>query len=189
MESYADTYYIERIQAGDTASFAYLLDKYSRPIHSLIVRIVGSREDAEELAQDTFVKAFRSLSSFKGGSSFATWLYRIAYNTAISHTRKKRYEFLAIEDSALENVSGEDANDLLGQEATAAKQLVRLEKALTQLPPDERALVLLFYHKEKTIEEIVAITGLTASNVKTKLFRTRKKLYLLIQRMEEKENG
>lgn len=188
MESYTDTYYIERIQAGDTASFAYLLDKYSGPIHSLIVRIVGSREDAEELAQDAFVKAFRSLSSFKGGSSFATWLYRIAYNTAISHTRKKQYEFLAIEDSALENVSGEDANDLLSQ-ATATEQLARLEKALAQLPPDERALVLLFYHKEKTIEEIVAITGLTASNVKTRLFRIRKKLFLLIQRMEEKENG
>lgn len=188
MESYNDTYYIERIQAGDTASFAYLIDKYSRPIHSLIWRIVGSREDAEELAQDTFVKAFRNLPSFKGGSSFGTWLYRIAYNTAISHTRKKQYEFLAIEDSALENIADEEADNLPGQ-SSAAEQLQRLEEALDQLPPEERALVLLFYQKEKTIEEIVSITGLTASNVKTKLFRTRKKLGLLIQRMEEKENG
>lgn len=188
MESYTDTYYIERIQAGDTASFAPLLDKYSHPIHSLIFRVVGSREDAEELAQDTFLKAFRSLSSFKGSSSFSTWLYRIAYNTAISHTRKKQYEFLAIEQATLENVSVEDM-DSLAITASPEERLNQLESALAQLPPDERALILLFYQKEKTIEEIAAITGLTTSNVKTKLFRIRKKLFLLIKRMEEKENG
>lgn len=188
MESYTDTYYIERIQAGDTASFGYLLDKYSRPIHTLIFRVVGSREDAEELAQDTFVKAFRNLASFKGSSSFSTWLYRIAYNTAISHTRKRQYEFLALEDSALENVSEEEADDFLGH-PSPAEQINRLESALAQLPPDERALVLLFYQKEKTIEEIASITGLSASNVKTKLFRIRKKLFLIMKRMEEKENG
>lgn len=93
-----------------------------------------------------------------------------------------------MEDSTLENVSAEDVDSLAGP-TSPEERLNELESALAQLPPDERALILLFYQKEKTIEEIAAITGLTASNVKTKLFRIRKKLFLLIKRMEEKENG
>ena len=69
MELYTDTYYIQRIQAGDTACFACLLDKYSRPVHSLILKVVRNREDAEELAQDVFMKVFKHLSSFKGECS------------------------------------------------------------------------------------------------------------------------
>lgn len=103
MELYTDTYFIKRIQAGDTASFACLLDKYSRPVHSLILKVVRNKEDAEELAQDVFIKVFRNLSSFKGDCSFSTWIYRIAYNTAISEVRKKKYEFLAIEETQIEN--------------------------------------------------------------------------------------
>lgn len=108
MELYTDTYYIQRIQAGDVACFACLLDKYSRPIHSLILKVVRSQEEAEELAQDTFMKVFKNLASFKGDCSFSTWIYRIAYNTAISSVRKKRYEFLPIEETTLENVSEEE---------------------------------------------------------------------------------
>lgn len=108
MELYTDTYYIQRIQAGDVACFACLLDKYSRPIHSLILKVVRSQEEAEELAQDTFMKVFKNLASFKGDCSFSTWIYRIAYNTAISSVRKKRYEFLPIEETTLEDVSEEE---------------------------------------------------------------------------------
>ena len=166
MELYTDTYYIQRIQAGDVACFACLLDKYSRPIHSLILKVVRSQEEAEELAQDTFMKVFKNLASFKGGCSFSTWIYRIAYNTAISSVRKKRYEFLAF-----------------GQ-TESTEQVQRLEVALEQLLPDERALILLFYWKEKTIEELVSITGLTASNIKVKLHRIRKKLFVLLNGMD-----
>ena len=148
MELYTDTYYIQRIQAGDVACFACLLDKYSRPIHSLILKVVRSQEEAEELAQDTFMKVFKNLASFKGDCSFSTWIYRIAYNTAISSVRKKRYEFLAIEETTLENVSEEEITNLFGQ-TESTEQVQRLEVALEQLLPDERALILLFYWKEK----------------------------------------
>ncbi|MBC8602900.1 sigma-70 family RNA polymerase sigma factor [Parabacteroides acidifaciens] len=141
MELYTDTYYIKRIQAGDTACFACLLDKYSRPVHSLILKVVRSREDAEELAQDVFMKVFKHLSSFKGECSFSTWIYRIAYNTAISETRKKKHEFLAIEDTIINNVSE---------------------------------------------EEVATITGFTPSNVKVKLHRIRKKLFVVLKGMEER---
>ncbi|WP_297903652.1 RNA polymerase sigma factor [uncultured Parabacteroides sp.] len=187
MELYTDTYYIQRIQAGDMACFACLLDKYSRPIHSLILKVVRSREDAEELAQDTFMKVFKGLSSFKGDCSFSTWIYRIAYNTAISSVRKKRHEFLTIEEATLENVSEEEVANLLGQ-TEVAEQTQRLETALGQLPPDERALILLFYWQEKSIEELASITGLTASNIKVKLHRIRKKLFALLKRMDHEQD-
>lgn len=176
--------YIQRIQAGDTACFACLLDKYSRPVHSLILKVVRNREDAEELAQDVFMKVFKNLSSFKGECSFSTWIYRIAYNTAISETRKKKHEFLAIEESVINNVSEQDVVEALGR-TDDSDRIQMLDAALAQLPPDERAIILLFYMKEKTIDEVATITGLTSSNIKVKLHRIRKKLFVVLKGMEE----
>lgn len=184
MELYSDTYYIERTLAGDTGCFACLLDRYSRPVHSLILKMVRNREDAEELAQDVFLKVFRHLSSFKADCSFSTWIYRIAYNTAISELRRKKQEFVAIDESQINNVSEEEVSNLLGS-TSATEQLDKLEAALAQLPPDERALIMLFYMKEKSVDELTVITGLGASNVKVKLHRIRKKLFVLIKGMEE----
>lgn len=183
MELYSDAYYIERTLAGDSGCFACLLDRYSRPVHSLILKMVRNREDAEELAQDVFIKVFRNLPSFKADSSFSTWIYRIAYNTAISELRRKKQEFVAIDESQINNVSEEEVSELLGR-TSATEQLDKLEVALSQLPPDERALIMLFYMKEKSVEELTVITGLSASNVKVKLHRIRKKLFVLIKGME-----
>lgn len=183
MELHSDTYYIQRILAGDTDCFAFLLDKYSRPVHSLLLKVVKSREDAEELAQDVFMKVFCNLSAFKGDSSFSTWVYRIAYNTAISEVRKKKQEFLAIDESLINNVSEEEVAEALGY-SDVSEQLNKLDAALALLPADERALILLFYMKEKTVEEISFICELSQANVKVKLFRIRKKLFVLLKRME-----
>ena len=174
---------IRRIVNGETDLYAILARRYGRVVYTLVSRIVGCAEDAEELAQDVFLKAFRNLHRFNGRSSFPTWLFRIAYNTAISSVRKKRYEFLAIEETTLENVSEEEITNLFGQ-TESTEQVQRLEVALEQLLPDERALILLFYWKEKTIEELVSITGLTASNIKVKLHRIRKKLFVLLNGMD-----
>lgn len=184
MELYTDTYYIQRIQAGETACFACLLDKYSRPVYSLIFKIIQNREITEEITQDVFIKVYQKLSSFRGDCSLSTWIYKIAYNSVISYTRKKRQEFVAIEEIQINNVSEEEITKIVGYDNHSV-QLEKLETALTQLPPDERAIILLFYWKEKSIEEIVNITGLSSSNVKTKLYRIRKKLFVLIKRMEE----
>lgn len=184
MELYGDRYYIERINKGDTECFACLVDKYSRQVFTLIVKIVWCREDAEELTQDTFIKVFRSLPSFKGDSAFSTWLYRIAYNTAISQVRKKKYEFLSMDEEDWNRVSEETATAALGN-ADNEEQQALLDQALAQLPPNERGLIHLFYFEEKTVEEIASISGLSESNVKTKLHRIRKKLYVLLSKKEE----
>ena len=181
---YSDAYYIERVAAGDTGCFACLLDRYSRPVHSLILKMVRNKEDAEELAQDVFMKVFRNLPSFKADCSFSTWIYRIAYNTAISELRRKKQEFIAIEESQIENVSEEEVSILLGR-TSENDQVEKLEHTLTLLPPEERAMIMLFYMKQKSIEELTVITGLSASNVKVKLHRIRKKLFVLIKGMED----
>jgi RNA polymerase sigma-70 factor (ECF subfamily) len=186
MESVSEISYIRRVQAGETQCFAPLLERYGRPVYSLIVKIVGNREDAEELTQDVFLKAYRSLASFQGNSRFSTWLYRIAYNAAISATRKKKHEWLTIEDGVLEQVAEEDASDVSEQESDD-EWMERLEESIKQLSPDERALILLFYRQAKPIEEIAAIMGLTVSNVRTRLHRIRKKLFVLMTAI--KRNG
>jgi RNA polymerase sigma-70 factor (ECF subfamily) len=183
MELYSDTYYIKRIQEGDTTAYACILDKYSRQVYSLAFKVVRNREDAEELAQDVFLKAFKHLNGFKSDSSFSTWIYRIAYNTAISYTRKKKQEYLAIEEAVIANVAEEEVTNDLGQ-ADPDRQIEILDKALAQLPPDERTMILFFYMEGKSIDEIAFITTFSISNVKTKLHRIRKKLFVLIKEIE-----
>ena len=179
MERMSDAAYIEKILKGETNCFARLLERYSNQVFSLIVKIVGNREDAEELTQDAFVKAFQSLAQFRGESSFSTWIYRIAYNLAISATRKKVLEVTPIDESMLQDIPDEPDDSFLND-----KRIDCLNKALEQLPRNERAIILLFYKDNKSVEEISSITGLTASNVKTKLCRIRKKLYVLINKLE-----
>ncbi|MDR2534369.1 MAG: sigma-70 family RNA polymerase sigma factor [Tannerellaceae bacterium] len=186
MELYSDKYYIERIRAGETSCYACIVDRYGRKIYSLISKIVRTAEDAEELSQDVFMKAFRNLQSFKGESSFSTWLYRIAYNTAISEIRKKKWEYLAIEEAQIENVSEEEIAKAMGL-TDQNEQIKRLELAIEKLQPDDKALILLFYMEDKSIEEIGQISALSQSNVKTRLHRIRKKLFVILNEMEESD--
>lgn len=171
--------YIKRIQNGETEYFSRIVEHYSQPVFLLIHRIVRSQEDAEELAQDVFLKIFRTLKDFKGNSQFSTWLYRIAYNTAISATRKKRQEFLYIEEETINNIPDNAVDDTFDKTINE-RQFQALHTAIGQLPPDERGIITLFYLEERTIEDIATVTGLTTANVKVKLHRIRKKLYLMI---------
>ena len=171
---------IKRILDGETFLFSTFLKRYSRPIHSMIVRIVECREDAEELTQDTFLKAFKKLDTYKGDCSFSTWLYRIAYNTAISATRKKRMVFPALDESLINNVADEAIDALLNKEEDEAVML-KLEKALDLLTVEERALITLYYTEERSVSEVASILQMTTDNVKVKLYRVRKKIYALVK--------
>lgn len=174
-----EIYYITRILDGETEYFSVLLDRYSRPLYSLIVQIVGCPEDAEELLQDVFLKAYRNLSGYKRESKLSTWLYRIAYNVAISATRKKKQEFLYIEESTINNVPDEKAHEVIDL-AADEEQIKCLVRAIDHLSAEEKALITLFYYEDKSIEEIGEVMKLSVSNVKVKLHRTRKKLYVLM---------
>lgn len=170
---------IRRILNGETALYEYFLNTYGQQVFSLIVRIVSNQEDAEELTQDVFLKAFQHLESFKGSSSFSTWIYSIAYNTAISNARKKKFDTFAMDDTLLANISDAQVDEALNEEGE--ERIAKLKRAVEQLDSEERALISLFYYEEKTMHEVALISGLTESNAKVKLHRIRKKIYVLMK--------
>lgn len=153
MNELDDTYYIQKVLDGKTEFFSRLVNRYSQRIYWLILKIVRRKEDAEELTQDVFVKTFRVLYTFKGDCRFSTWLYRIAYNTAISATRKKKHEFLYIEEQTINNVLDEKVEQAL-EDSDNEELLRKLESAREQLNPEERGLIGLFYNEEHTLSLI-----------------------------------
>lgn len=177
-----ETHIIQRILKGETALYENLLNQYSQQVFSLIARIICNQEDAEELTQDVFLKAFQHLSSFKAESSFSTWLYSIAYNTAISAARKKKFDTFAMDDALLANISEQQVDEALNNESE--EMIIKLNRAIDALHSDERALITLFYYEEKTMNEIAQILGMTENNAKVKLHRVRKKIYVLIKQEE-----
>ena len=177
--NHEELHIIASILSGRTEQFAYFLDPYGPQVFHLIVRMVGSPEDAEELTQDVFLKAFQHLSSFKGTSSFSTWIYSIAYNTAISSARKKKFDTFVMDDALLANISDTQVDEALNDEGE--EQIAKLNRAMEQLDSEEQALISLFYYEEKTLNEVALILGLTESNAKVKLHRIRKKIYVLMK--------
>jgi len=168
--------YIKRILDGETHLFSYFLDNYSHQVFSMIVRIVSSREDAEELTQDTFLKAYRKLDTYRGDCSFSTWLFRIGYNTAISSVRKRKLVFPAIDDTLMNSIPDETV-DILSGISENEEMLRQMEQAIGRLNPYEKALITLYYLQNKPVQELSEIFGIGVENVKVRLFRTRKKLY------------
>lgn len=171
-----DNHYIELVLGGDNSAFAHLVSTHKNMVFSIALKILQNREDAEEVAQDAFLKAFESLGSFEKKSKFSTWLYRIAYNAAITKTRKKRVEFIPIDDRMITNYSEEEVREQVGG-LDPEEQTRVIDLALKRLPEEEGLLITLFYRAGKSVDEISKITSLTESNVKVRLHRIRKKLY------------
>ena len=177
-----ETHIIKEILLGNTTLYEYFLDRYGQQVFVLVDRIVSCQEDAEELTQDVFLKAFQQLSSFKAKSSFSTWIYRIATNVAISAVRKKKNDTIRLDESVFFNLSESQIDEALEDESE--EQLQRLQRAIEQLQADERALITLYYMEEKPLTEVAFILGITEGNAKVKLHRIRKKLYILIKQQE-----
>ena len=176
MSSTKDQIYIDEVLQGNTSSYNYLVNNYKDMVYTIAVKIVRNREDAEEVAQDSFIKAFQKLNSFKGESKFSTWLYTIVYRTAISKIRKNTIETTDIDEFVTNNHSVDFSfpqMDLL----KAEEQKKYVKHAIDSLPELDALLITLFYLNENTFDEIIEITGLTKTNIKVRLFRARKKLY------------
>ena len=183
----ADQQLVVQVLAGHPAAFRQLVEKYKDYVFTVCFRVLQQREEAEEAAQDVFIKVYRTLGSFEQKSKLSTWLYTVAYRTALDklRTRKKGNISIDQEDNYLQIP---DAADQGAEHSTNAESLkVQLQIAIRQLKPQDAAVVTLFYLKEKSIKEIVEITGLTATNVKTKLHRTRESLKKYLERQLGKE--
>ena len=175
MDKNSDQIYIDKVLKGDTNAFAYLINKYKDMAYTLAIKIVKSHEDAEEVAQDSFLKAYEKLDSFKGNSKFSTWLYTIVYRNSITKIRKKKVATSDIDDYVMDNYS--DGSEFPQIEAIKnGEQQKYVREAIDRLPEKDALLITLFYMNESSVEEIEQITNLTQSNIKVKLFRARKKL-------------
>src|ERR1700743_2519963 len=177
----SDIELIEQTLAGNQSAYADLVKRHQRFVFTLGMRFAKGREDAEEIAQDCFVKAYRSLAQFQGQSKFSTWLYSIVYTTAMTFLRKKRVDTDSIDDETiyiqLENHSGFDVNS-----AENKSRSYYLNQAIAQLLPDDAAIISLFYMGEQSLEEIGQTLGIEANTVKVKLFRARQRLKEKLER-------
>lgn len=185
MDPEDDIYYIGQVLEGRINAFSYLVDKHKDKAFNLAFRICGNREEAEEVAQDAFIKAYRSLKDFRQKSSFATWLYRIVYNTAISLVRTRKNRLLSVEEFPA------DAVDFLGSSTTEEEAADDFRNslinfALQKISEEERGLITLYYYNELDTEELSAVTGISRSNIKVKLFRARQKMAEIIRKVEMK---
>lgn len=181
-----DQHYINLIINGDTNAFAVLVDRYKDLVYTLTLRMLKNREEAEEVAQDTFIKVYKSINRFKGDSKFSTWIYRIAYNTSLDRLKKNRKHFndVAIDEFTEHEVKTID-NALSQLENEERNQAV--QKCIAQLPSDDAVILTLYYFEEQSLDEISKVVGLTPNNVKVKLFRSRKKLATIMKAQLESE--
>ncbi len=177
-----DQLYIDKVISGELSAYTYLVDKHKDMAFSVALRIVRNREDAEEIVQDAFVKAYQNMDAFRNKSKFSTWLYRIVFNAAISRTRKKSLESTDLDSFVIDNYSTDEIKENINK-LDSNEQIKLVNKLIDKLPPLEYTLINLYYKEECSIDEISEITGLTDSNVKVKLHRIRKKLYSELQQI------
>ena len=183
----SDIELIEQTLAGNQAAYADLVKRHQRFVFTLAMRFAKTREDAEEIAQDCFIKAYRSLDSFQRQAKFTTWLYTIVYTTAMTALRKKRVDTDSIDDEntfiQIENqTSGYDVND-----AENKSRSFYLNQAIAQLLPDDATIITLFYKGEQSLDEIALTMGMEENTVKVKLFRARQRLKEKLERNLKQE--
>ena len=167
---------IIRVLKGDQSAFALLVEKYQNYVFSLVLRFTENREDAEEISQDVFVKAYRSLADFRGESKFSTWLFTIARTTCLSFLRKKKLDTVSLD---YEKTGIQIENRESGFHANTVEQKSRhamLNEAISMLGIDDAHVLNLFYKGDQTLEEIGKIMRLEPNTVKVKLHRARQRL-------------
>lgn len=173
MQQTEDQVYINKVKNGDPASFAYLVDRYKNMAYTIALRILRNVEDAEDAAQESFVKAYQQLHQFESKSKFSTWLYTIVYRVSVSKLKEKRILAVEMSDTIIEEYTSDFAVPQL-ENINLAEQQKYIKEAIARLPETEGLLITLFYMNDSSVKEIEAIIGLSESNIKVKLFRARK---------------
>lgn len=167
---------ISAVLSGNQQAYAQIIQRHKAFVFTLVLRYIKSREDAEEVAQDVFVKAYRALADFKGASKFSTWLYTIVNTTCISFLRKKKLETHSLDnEKVFESIENRDSGMNANQIEQKSK-LAMVNNAIGLLNPDDAEIVTLFYKGEQSLEEIAKILGIEANAVKVRLHRARTRL-------------
>jgi RNA polymerase sigma-70 factor (ECF subfamily) len=165
---------ITRIRDGDQRAFAELIDRYKARVFHTTLRILGNREDAEEAAQDTFLRAYRGLENFREEASFSTWIYRICMNTCLNFLEsRKRFKAQALENIPVTKLPHIESPEYDLEEKDLQ---IRVFSILKELPVKYRTVLVLYHIQHLTYQEITEILKIPINSVKTHLFRARAKL-------------
>lgn len=181
-----DKILINQIVEGDTNAFTVLVDRYKDLVFTLALRMLKNREEAEEVAQDTFIKAYKSLDRFKGDSKFSTWIYRVAYNSSLDRIKKNKKHLNNVEINeftAHQVITIDNALDAMETQEREAS----IKKSIDLLPSEDGFLLTLYYFDDLSLDEISKIVGISANTIKVKLFRCRKKLATILKSQLEPE--
>lgn len=181
MGNETDPELIESFRRGDERAFNELVLRYQQRIYWAARRIVGGHEDADDIVQEVFIKAYRKLHSFKGESSFYTWLYRIAINMSLSAVRKKKLVEYFHFDALMENRrgSGDDPAQILLRD----EERGLMERAEGTLPAKQKAVFVLRYHQGMKFDEIASVLGRSVGGVKANYFHALRKIHQFMERV------
>lgn len=178
---HSDGQLIERVQKGEVRCFADLVSRYQDPVYGMALRFVRGKDEAEDIAQEAFLRAYRGLEGFKGDSAFSTWLYRITWNLCADWLRRNRKPgraSLAIDDAA---DLADDRVDL-EQGLLAEEEKRKVREALDGLDEKYRSVLVLLYYQRMSYEQIAAVLEVPMKTVETRLYRARKLLRASLQR-------
>jgi RNA polymerase sigma-70 factor (ECF subfamily) len=167
---------IQLVLKGDHNAYATLVERYQNYVFTLVLRYIKSREDAEEVAQDVFVKAYRSLGSYKGDAKFSTWLYTVATTTSITFLRKKKLEAQSLDNEQVFEMAENIDGGLTANQIEQKSRVTMVNKAIAMLSPEDAQVITLFYKGEQTLEEIATILKKEPNAVKVQLHRARGRL-------------
>jgi RNA polymerase sigma-70 factor (ECF subfamily) len=171
-----DNEIVSRVLQGEQNAYAELVNRYQGYVFTLVLRMIKSREDAEEVAQDVFIKAYRALAGFRGEAKFTTWLYTIAHTTCITFLRKKKLDIHSLDNEKVFEAA--DSRDS-GFRANLIEQKSRVNmvnEAIAMLNPDDAEIITLFYKAEQNLEEIARILKIESNTAKVRLHRARTRL-------------
>ena len=172
---------VRRVQSGEADAFEELVKAHEKPVYNLALRLVGNPQDAEDMAQEAFLKVYRSLPEFRGESKFSVWLYRIVSNVCLDHLRRqgrRPASSLTTEDEDGEEQQWDVPDESQSPERLLEQKLTReaVQRGLETLPADQRQILLLREIRGMSYEEIGQTLDLEPGTVKSRIFRARKKL-------------
>ena len=174
-----DSEHIQKVLGGDANAYRYFIEKYRNMAYSLAISIVKDAPIAEEVTQDAFLSAYKSLDKFEQRSKFSTWLYKIVTNEGLKRLRKKEFKYT--DDVSELNIAkyAEINNSVLS--LTEQEQKYYINRGLEKLLPNDSLVLRLFYLDERSLKEIGEVTGFSNTNIKTILHRARKRFYAVLK--------
>jgi RNA polymerase sigma factor (sigma-70 family) len=171
-----DNEIISRVLSGEQALYAQLVKRYQNFVFTITLRYAPNREDAEEIAQDVFVKAYRSLADFRGESKFSTWLYTIVTTTCITFLRKKKVPIHSLDNEHIFEAVDNQNSAFRANHIEQKSKVQVINEAIKLLSVDDARIITLFYQAEQSLEEIGRIIGVDPNTAKVKLHRARQRL-------------